>query len=88
MITMIYKQEPYNYGSTGAQNYSVDMKIEMVSDASSHDILDAVVDLMKAATYHVDVRTLAGWLQNYAFEHNQEKELNEMFGYLSEDKED
>ena len=80
MITMIYKQEPYNYGSTGAQNYSVDMKIEMVSDASSHDILDAVVELMKAATYHIDIKTLASWLDNYAQEHNQEKELNKYFG--------
>ena len=88
MITMEYKQKPYNYGLTGGQNYSVDMKIEMVSDASSHDILNAVVDLMNAATYHVDVRILAGWLQDYAFEHNQEKELNEMFGYANEDKED
>ena len=80
MITMIYKQEPYNYGSTRAQNYSVDMKIEMVSDASSHDILDAVVELMKAATYHIDIKTLASWLDNYAQEHNQEKELNKYFG--------
>ena len=80
MIKMNYIQEPYNYGSTGAQNYRVEMNIEMNSDASSYDILDAVVELMKAATYHIDIKTLASWLDNYAQEHNQEKELNEYFG--------
>lgn len=80
MITMNYKQEPYNYGSTGAQNYKVEMNIEMNSDASAGDVLDAIVRLMEAATYHVSIKTLAGWLYNYAAEHNQEKELNEYFG--------
>ena len=80
MIKMNYIQEPYNYGSTGTQNYKVEMNIEMNSDASSYDILDAVVELMKAATYHIDIKTLASWLDNYAQEHNQEKELNEYFG--------
>ena len=29
MIKMNYIQEPYNYGSTGTQNYKVEMNIEM-----------------------------------------------------------
>ena len=80
MIKMNYIQEPYNYGSTGAQNYKVEMNIEMNSDASSYDILDAVVDLMNAATYHIDIKTLADWLYNYAVERKQEDELCEYFG--------
>jgi hypothetical protein len=81
---MNYKQEPYNYGNTGSQNYNIEANIIMNEDASSYDVLEAMVRLMNTATYHIDVKVLLNFVEEWAYENGQEDAFNEYFGFNKE----
>lgn len=58
MIRMSYHGEPYYYEHTGKQEYDVRTDITMDNDAEAYSHFEALVRLMKLATYNLKAGTV------------------------------
>lgn len=51
MIKMSFRGDPYDYGTSGKQEYGVDTTIEVNKDASLDQVVEAMVQIAKIAGY-------------------------------------
>ena len=54
MLKIVYEEKSYNYENVGSQPYDIKTEIEIISDASVTEAVEAFVKALQIATYHID----------------------------------
>ena len=86
MIKFIFSEAPFDYENIGEkQEYSVNAEFVMSEDATSDQIFDAVMRLMKIAGYTADFDTFANGLLKYVERYDNWDELNDFLKQFKAD---